>query len=153
MNVVIEMMPSLRIATVPHVGPYNRISEAFQLLAAIAGPAGLLRDDAPMVAIYHDDPETTPAAQLHSDAGVIVSNSVRLPGEVVEKRLPPGRYARATHIGPYATLASAWSRMMGECVPRSGNHIARGPCYEIYRNDPSNTRPEELRTDLYVPVT
>jgi hypothetical protein len=31
MNVTIEDMPELRVATVHHVGPYNRISEAFGL--------------------------------------------------------------------------------------------------------------------------
>jgi AraC family transcriptional regulator len=152
MNVVVEEMPALRIAAVPHVGPYDRISEAFRRLAAIAGPAGLLRNGAMMVAVYHDNPQTTPPAQLRSDAGVVVSDDVHLPTELAERRLPAGRHARTTHIGPYATLADAWSRMMSECTSGRGIRIAAGPCYEIYRNDPSSTRPEELRTDLYVPV-
>jgi AraC family transcriptional regulator len=152
MNVIVEEMPSLRVATVPHLGPYNRISEAFQRLGAIAGPAGLLRDGAMMLAIYHDDPETTAADQLHSDAGFTVPDGVRLPTEVIEKRLPAGRYARATHMGPYATLGDTWARMMGEWLPGSGNRVGHGATYEVYRNNPSNTRPEELRTDLYVPI-
>lgn len=152
MNVTVEEMPSLRVATVPHVGPYNRISEAFQRLGAIAGPAGLLRDGAAMLAMYHDDPETTPAEQLHSDAGLTVPDDARLPTQVVEKRLPAGRYARATHIGPYTTLGDTWSRMMGEWLPNSGHRVGNGPSYEVYRNNPSNTRPEELRTDLYIPI-
>ena len=60
MNVVIETLPELRVATVQHIGPYDRISEAFARLGAVAGPGGLLRDDALMLALYHDDPETTP---------------------------------------------------------------------------------------------
>lgn len=152
MKVTIEEMPALRVAAVSHMGPYNRISEAFERLGQIAGPAGLLRHDAMMLAIYHDDPETTPAEQLRSDAGLTVPDNARLPTEIVEKRLPAGRYARTTHIGPYTTLGDAWARMMGEWLPDSGHRIGNGPTYEVYRNNPSNTRPEELRTDLYVPI-
>ncbi len=105
-----------------------------------------------MLAIYHDDPETTPAEQLHSDAGLTVAEDVRLPADVAEKRLPAGRYARATHIGPYNTLGDAWSRMLGEWLPSSGHRIGNGPSFEAYQNDPSNVRPEELHTDLYIPI-
>jgi AraC family transcriptional regulator len=150
MNVTIEEMPALRLATVPHVGPYNQISKAFQKLGGIAGPAGLFRPDALMIALYHDDPETTPAAKLRSDAGLTVSDNVKLPAEAVEKRLPAGHYARTTHIGPYTTLPDAWSRFLGEWLPASGKQIKDGVSFEMYRNDPSNTPPEQLRTDLYI---
>ena len=39
MNVEIKHMPALRVATVRHVGPYSRISEAFGRLGDIAGRA------------------------------------------------------------------------------------------------------------------
>jgi len=38
MKVEIKEMPELRVATVSHVGPYHRISEAFARLGEIAGP-------------------------------------------------------------------------------------------------------------------
>ena len=153
MNVIVEDMPQIRVATVPHVGPYNRISEAFQRLGSIVAPAGLLREDAMMLALYYDDPEATPAEQLHSDAGISVPGDVDLPAGIVEKRLPAGRYARTTHLGPYTTLGDTWSRIMGEWLPGSGHRIGDAPSFEVYRNNPSNTPPNELRTDLYIPIT
>jgi AraC family transcriptional regulator len=152
MNVTIEEMPELRVATVAHVGPYNRISEAFQRLGEIAGPAGLERGEAMMLAIYHDDPETTPADQLQSDAGITVPEGVPLPHGLVEKRLPKGRYASTTHAGPYTKLGDTWSRLMGEWLPKSGKRVGEGTTYEVYRNNPSNAAPHELRTDLYLPI-
>jgi AraC family transcriptional regulator len=152
MNVTIEDMPELRVAAVHHVGPYNQIADAFERFGAIAGPAGLLRGDTMMLAIYYDDPEATPAEQLQSDAGVTVPDGVPLPGDVIEKRLPAGRYARATHIGPYTKLGDAWSRFMGEWLPKSGNRVGNGSSFEIYRNNPMNAAPDELRTDLYLPI-
>ena len=152
MNVTIEQMPSLRMATMQHVGPYNRISTAFQRLGAIARREGLVRDGTMMLALYYDDPEITPASQLRSDAGITVPDDVPLPPEVVEKRLPAGRYARSTHLGPYDTLGDTWSRMMGEWLPDSGERIGGGASFEVYRNTPADTRPEDLRTDLYLPI-
>ena len=69
---------------------------------------------------------------------------------LVEKRLPAGRYARTTHIGPYTTLPDAWSRFMGEWLPASGERVKEGASFELYRNDPSNTPSEKLHTDLYI---
>jgi AraC family transcriptional regulator len=153
MKVTIEDMPELHVATVHHVGPYPRISDAFQRLGTIGGAAGLFQQPgAMMLAIYYDDPETTPADRLQSDAGVTVQDGVRLPEGLVEKRLPPGRYARTTCVGPYSQLPDTWSRLKGEWLPKSGHRARKGPSYEVFRNDPSTTRPEELRTDLYLPI-
>lgn len=153
MNVTIENMPALRVAAVHHVGPYERISEAFQRLGTITGRAGLRRfPETVMLAIYHDDPETTPPDQLQSDAGLTVPEGVALPEGLTEKRLPAGRYARTTHVGPYTQLGDAWSRFMGQWLPQSGHRVGAGSSYEVYRNDPTNTPPDELRTDLYLPL-
>ncbi|MCY0990928.1 AraC family transcriptional regulator [Nannocystis sp. ILAH1] len=153
MNVDIETKPALRVATVTHVGPYNRISEAFARLGALAGPAGLFATPAAaMVAIYYDDPEVTPPEQLRSDAGLVVPEGLDLPAGLGEQRLPAGRYARTTHIGPYTQLGDAWSRLMGEWLPRSGQRVGQGHSYEVYRNNPTNAPPEQLHTELYLPL-
>jgi len=153
MNVTIEDMPELRVATVHHVGPYSGIPAAFERLGAIAGPAGLIRgSETMMLAIYHDDPETTPAAELQSDAGLVVPDGVRLPPGLGEARLPKGRYARTTHVGPYTELADAWARLKGGWLPASGHRAGEGSSFEVYRNTPANAAPADLRTDLYLPL-
>ena len=153
MNVTIENLSPMRVATVHHIGPYSRISEAFQRLGDVAGPAGLLGSpDATMLGIYYDDPETTAAAELQSDAGVAVPEGVTLPRGLAEKRLPAGRYAHFTHVGPYSQLGDVWARLMGEWLPRSGQRVGEGSGFEVYRNTPATAPPEELRTDLYLPL-
>jgi AraC family transcriptional regulator len=151
MNVTIETRPALRVATVRHVGPYQRISEAFARLGELAGAARLLPPPRPaMIAIYHDDPDSTPPEQLRSDAGLIVPEDAALPPGLVEHRLPAGRWARTTHEGPYDLLGDTWSRFMGDWLPKSGHRVGPGSSYELYLNTPENAAPGELRTELYL---
>jgi AraC family transcriptional regulator len=153
MHVEIDQMPELRIGTVHHVGPYNQIPQAFGRIGSIAGPAGLFqKPGAAMIAIFHDDPDTTPQDQLRSDAGIVVPDQVPLPEGLVEQRMLAGRYSRAVHVGPYEPLPDAWARFMGEWLPASGHRIGAGASYEIYRNDPTKVPKEELRTDMYIPI-
>jgi AraC family transcriptional regulator len=153
MNVTIENMPELHVATVRHIGPYMAISEAFARLGTIAGPAGLLQPGAMMLGIFHDDPETTPAVELKSDAGITVPSGTPMPQGLSEQRLPAGRYARTTHVGPYTELPDAWSRLFGQWLPRSGHRVRPGVwSYEVYRNTPADAPPEALRTDLFLPL-
>jgi AraC family transcriptional regulator len=152
MEVEIKNMPERRVGTVRHVGPYNQIPQAFERLGAIAGPAGLLRHASDMIAIYHDDPESTPQDQLRSDAAVVVPQGVDLPKGLVEQHIAGGRYARTVHVGPYEQLGDAWARFLGEWIPASGNRIGDGVSYEIYMNTPAQVPKQELRTELYVPL-
>lgn len=153
MNVEIQTLPRWRLATVRHVGPYNQIAEAFERLGEIVGPLGLtMKPEAAMLALYHDDPETTAQDQLRSDAALVVSEAARLPTSLVEQHTRAGRYAMTTHIGPYEQLGDAWARLMGEWLPASGHRLGSGVSFEIYRNTPGNAQKHELRTELYVPL-
>lgn len=152
MHVDIKEMPELRIASLRHTGPYNRISEAFGKLGAIVGPANLIGPDTMMLAIYHDDPETTAQQDLRSDAAISVPDDAAIPAGLNEQRIPAGRYACTTHLGPYEQLADTWERFMGEWLPRSGQRFGQGVSFEVYRNTPGQVPPEELRTDIYIPL-
>jgi AraC family transcriptional regulator len=153
MNVEIREMPEMRVGGIRHIGPYNQINQAFGRLGAIAGPAGLFqRPGAAMIAIFHDIPETTPPEQLRSDAGIVVTGGTPLPEGLTEQRVPAGRYARTRHVGPYEQLGDVWARLLGEWLPASGHRLGETPSYEIYRNDSTTVKPEELETDLYAPL-
>ncbi|MGH9160070.1 MAG: AraC family transcriptional regulator [Vicinamibacteraceae bacterium] len=153
MDVEIKEMPELRVGTLRHIGPYTQISQAFERLGAIAGPAGLFQQPgAAMMAIYHDDPRVVSPDQLRSDAAIVVPENVALPEGLAEQRVAAGRYACAVHIGPYEKLDGVWARFLGEWLPASGHRMSAGASYEIYRNDPTKVPKAELRTDMYLPV-
>jgi AraC family transcriptional regulator len=152
MDVTIKDMPACRLAVVRHVGPYMQIGEAFARLGAIVGPAGLIGPDTTMLAIFHDDPETTPPQDLRSDAALTMPDDARLPDGVSDMRLPAGRYAMTSHVGPYEQLGDVWARFMGEWLPTSGERLADTPSYEIYRNTPADVPADRLVTEIYLPL-
>lgn len=151
--VTIEQRPALRVFAVSHRGPYSAIAQAFGRLDAIVRPQGFLERYAEgMVAIYHDDPEATSPADLRADAGVIVRADAPLLEALSEIVIPAGSYARTTHVGPYTRLGDAWARFMGGWLVKSGHRVGSGVSYERYLNTPMDTRPEDLRTDLYLSI-
>jgi AraC family transcriptional regulator len=151
MDVAIKQMPAYRVGTIRHTGPYNQIPAAFARLGAIAGPAGLFQHPgAAMLAIYHDDPESTPPDQLRSDAGISIPGGVPVPAGLVEQHLPAGEYACTLHVGPYEGLGDTWLRLLGEWLPASGRRMGAGPSYELYLNNPMQVAKEDLRTELYI---
>lgn len=153
MDITLQQLPALRLATVLHLGPFNQIGAAFEKLGAVAGRAGLYaHPGAMMVATYDDDPEGKTAEELRSRAGISVPEGVPMPNGLEEQRIAGGAYACHTHIGGYELLGDVWSRFMGEALPASGYVIAPGPALEIYRSDMRTTPKTEWRTDILVPV-
>lgn len=153
MDVQIKQQPALRCFCLRHVGPYDRIHEAFDELHGIAVRAGLdglagVR----LLALYHDDPETTPSAELRSDAAVAVPEGAPVPEGLAEQRSPAGRYAMTIHVGPYERIGETWARLKGQWLPASGERMGKGPSYEIYRNTPAEVPKEQLVTEIYVPL-
>lgn len=154
MQVDIVERPELRLATVQHIGPYNQVGAAFDQLGATDGVSSLFgNENSEMIAIYYDDPESTPADELRADAALVVEEDAAIPSGLTEKRIPGGSYARYSHIGSFDQLGDVWARFLGGWLPQSGYSIGEGGTYEVYVSDMSTTAPEDFRTDLYVAVT
>ncbi len=153
MNATIETLPEMTVAAIHHVGPYNQISEAFGRLGPIAGRVGLFDlPDVMMVGLYYDDPEAKPAAELQSDAGLVVPTGTAIPEGLLTVKIAAGRYAKTIHKGPYDRLGDAWSQLFGVWIPQNSHRVGPGVSFEIYRNDPTHAKPEDLVTELYAPI-
>jgi AraC family transcriptional regulator len=150
MRVEIIDAPARRLAAVPHVGAYWAIGKAFAELAERAGAIGLLAG-AQTVAVFYDDPDTVPEADLRSTAAVIVPSDAAI-GDLEESSLPGGRYLRAEFIGEYGGLPEAWRAMYAKHIPDGGYELRDGVCFEIYVTAHGEVPPEQMRTDLYVPI-
>lgn len=148
----IETLPATRLAFVRHTGPYNQVGGAWRRLMAWAGPRGLFGASLRLIGVVHDDPEITAPERVRYDAGLVVGEQVAPEGEIGVQTIEEGRFAVARHKGPYDTLGATYVRLCGEWAPRAGHELRSAPALELYLNSPGMTAPENLLTDVYVPV-
>lgn len=152
MNVKIIQVPAIRVAFVRHVGPYNQVSIAWDRLCTELGRQGLLGTGTRFLGISHDDPNVTDPGRLRYDACVTIPDSYRGVDDIGTQTIPGGDYAVLTHFGPYERLSQSYGRLFGEWLPRSGRELRSLPCFEEYLNTPENTDPQDLVTDIHVPL-
>ena len=141
-----------RLAALAHKGPYLEIGGAFQQVAGVFSARNLWPHAQGMIGIYYDDPDLVAPENLNSHAGVIVDNGFAMPDNLEDVVVPGGRMAVMHFKGPYAGLKTAYDYLFGQWLLNSGNEPRDAPCFEVYLNDPSQTAPDDLLTDICVPL-
>lgn len=153
MEVMITRKEALRVACARAVGPYKQSAgEAWNKMMAWAGPKGLFGPSTRCIGVGYDNPSTTAPELLRYDACVTVGPEVDGEGEIVVSELPGGEYATVVHKGPYEELEKTYMWFYGVWLPQSGREPAMRPGYEVYLNDPTRTPPEELLTEINMPL-
>ena len=150
--VTVETRDPMRLAALSHTGPYIEIGSAFERVGALFTSRGLWPQARGMAGLYHDAPGSKPEADLQSEAGVIVGDEMEIADPMHEVQVPGGRYAVLHFKGPYAGLRAAYDYLYGDWLPTSEEEPADSPPVEVYLNSPADTAPDELLTEIRVPL-
>ncbi|MEL6329176.1 MAG: GyrI-like domain-containing protein [Planctomycetota bacterium] len=154
LNVEIKHVPAKRVAAVEHIGEYKNIGQAFAKLVAFAGPRGLLGPGTECLGVFLDDPQSTPPEQTRALA--CVSAPPGFAGDddagVRAEEIPEGEFAVAVFKGPYERLDEAYGWLCGRWLAESGRELADRPPFEVYLNNPMDTKPEDLLTEIHMPL-
>jgi AraC family transcriptional regulator len=146
----IDPMPVLFVR---RTGPYYQAAgEAFGVLCQFAGPRGLLGPASRMIGISHDDPHVTDDSKFRYDACVTIDCEVKPEGEVGQKTIAGGKYAVFLHAGAYEGFQQTYDQIFKAWLPGSGEKLRDEPCFEVYLNSPDQVKPEELRTEIWLPL-
>lgn len=151
-DVTIKDFEGLRLAGLPHLGDYNDIGGAFERFFAWAAPRGLMHEGTRCVGVYYDDPDTVPAAERRSFAGVDVDAAFEAPEGIDTVELAPGPIAVLVYKGPYADLEQAYRYLYGVWLPESGREPADRPPFEEYLNDCRTLPASEWLTAVCLPL-
>ena len=116
MRVEIRQLEPRKAVCMTHRGPYFMIGQTFGQLGAWLKETGL--DAGPGLAIYFDDPEATPAAELKSYAGVFVPDGFVSDDPRVQLVDVAG--------GSYAVGTRGSVRRVGKRLGRVGREVAAG---------------------------
>jgi AraC family transcriptional regulator len=152
-EVALRDLPALSLLGVEHRGSYMDIGRAFDRLYGLIASSGLGRPGMRMLALYFDDPAVTPQAELRSTAAVVGCARPAADIGLVEIELAAGPHAVLGYVGPYASMRAAYDWLFADWLPRSGREPAGGPFVEEYLNNPRDTPPAELRTDIWLPLS
>jgi AraC family transcriptional regulator len=152
-DVVIRNVEGFDLLTVDHAGPYMEIGKAFDTLMGWLASRSLLSGEMRMIGLYYDDPALVKESELRSKAGVWLPHAVDVPDGLVQvTRVVGGKYAVLRHQGPYADMAAAYQWLYGEWLVNSDHEAADAPVFEAYLNNPKNTAPAQLLTDICLPL-
>lgn len=152
MDVEIKTIEPMRVAFVRHVGPYDQVGSAWDKLCTQLGKEGYLGSQSSFIGICYDDPEVTAPEKIRYDACITVDESFVPTGEISVQIIAGGEYAVTTHIGPYDKLGQTYSKLFGQWLIQSRRRFRSEPSLEFYLNDPDSTEPEDLLTDIYLPL-
>lgn len=152
-DVTFREMPAADLIATDHRGSYATIGQAFETLGALVHARGLFEPGQKMLGVYYDDPDTVAERELRSAAGFTTTRH----GLVLEPPLRPlriagGRYAVLTHRGPYAGLGLAYQWLYRTWLASANVEIRSEPALEIYLNTPRDAAPQDLITEICIPV-
>ena len=136
-------------------GPYSEASAAaFGALLPFDYGHKLIDKETQMIGMSHDSPDITDADKLRYDACITLNQSVQPQGEFNLQTIAGGRYALFVHKGPYEKFDETYRLIFGQWLAQSGERLRDAPIFERYLNrDPRRTKPENLHTEIYVPLT
>lgn len=150
----VKELPERQIAYVRLSGAYMNLDfcGAWQKLWNFVKEQNLFSEGIEHICIYHDDPKVTEEDKLRTYVCLVLPKPAKPVGEIGVKMLPAAKYAIFRYKGPYEHLKSVYDTIYSGKLPEGGFKLLDAPCYENYLNNPANTAPEELLTEIHVPI-
>ncbi|OPY38203.1 MAG: Bacterial transcription activator, effector binding domain [Methanoregula sp. PtaU1.Bin051] len=153
-EIAIVKVPKQKVLGIRKSGTYRLIPEllmkvyeyAVSKKIAIAGP--------PVFLCHETSPESVREANEKGTAVVEVAwpvaGTAKGNREIRAYDLPGGKMVRTVHYGPYETCEPTYLKLFSWIAEKG--LIINGPVREIYPNDPREVKPEEIITEILVPV-
>ena len=116
------------------------MGQAYGAIGEYLGRMGWQPAGAPFVAYYNMDMQN-----LDIEIGYPVAQKLTGQGNIQPSMVAGGKAAACLHVGPYATMPAAYQALM-EWMGAKGYEGTI--CYEVYLNDPAQTPPEALQTQI-----
>ncbi len=150
---IIDVGP-LNVVGTRRTGAYHDVAKVLPELFMHVSSNGMQMTGPPIYLCHELTMEEVERAMRENDADLEVA--IPVTGKIVEKgdikayKIPGGKMAKIVHKGPYDRVGETYGRLF-EWMGRTGK-APRGPFREIYLNDPTKVTPEEILTEINVPI-
>lgn len=141
-----EAQPALTIRTRAAVQDLPQVmGQSYQAIFEHLQEVGQYPAGPPFAAYYNMD-----MADLDIELGFPVSGEVAEKDNIKMSQFPGGKFAVCLYTGPYSDIEEAYNALT-EWIAAEDVAVT-GAAYELYLNDPSETPPEELQTQIMLPL-
>lgn len=155
----IRTYPTRRIAMVTRKGMLNRnfndaADRSFTRLCGYMDAHKLWKHVHECLGICPDDPDEVNLEEARYIGAFIIDDDtpIQPDGDLELGTIPGGRFAVFMHHGPFEALNDTWTAVYRDWLPASGVQLRDSDPFEVYLDDKTKTRPEDLRTEIYVPI-
>lgn len=150
----IESLPAMKVSGVSGSCHLHQIAgkmeAAFkECFSAIRG-ADAADGDVDLISLYHPTSDMK-RQQFDFTSGVVDHSAACGARELDQLDLAAGKYLCVRHIGSYENLGNVWSGAY-QYARYKKLKVAKRPSLERYGNSPKDTPPEELVTDVFLPL-
>ncbi|HAA15049.1 MAG TPA: hypothetical protein DCE41_26485 [Cytophagales bacterium] len=147
-------MPTLRLAYLQVRGAYGgaTMGQAWGTLLATAAQNGWLSADSLRIGIPHENPELSASDQWLYHACVSLPKEAQPTAPIQLKTLAGGRFARFRYQGPHQYLDRVYDQIFNDWLLPSSHQLRDAEIFDIYFNTPMDAAPEELITEIHIPI-
>lgn len=152
MNAKIEVreLPEMNLAYVTCIGPQN-LEAAFQVLIRWATPRGLMQGKTKMISLYHDSFKVTEESKVRMSAGMVLTESVEVEGEIGLTTIFKGKFVIGSYEIGLEEFDKAWSGLF-IWMHEQGYKKGTGDPFEIYHNNFNEHPQKKAIVDFCIPV-
>ncbi|MGB5910565.1 MAG: GyrI-like domain-containing protein [Promethearchaeia archaeon] len=117
------------------------LGESYMRIMHYMGEIGECPTGAPYTAYFNMDMQN-----LEVEIGFPVATKLPEKGDIKPSEIPAGKYASCIHTGPYNEMEPSYDALT-KWVDNNG-YKPSGIAYEFYLNDPGDTPPDKLQTQI-----
>ena len=151
-QITIKELPELKLASISHIGGFEKAGNMFQRLMEWGHQEGVLdTSNFKALTIYHDNPNVTHTAKVRFSTCVTIVKSIKADGEIREHKLKKGIYAVGHFEIKAEEISKAWKSM---CIWVIENkyEFRDGDYFEMYHNDHTTHPEQKFILDIGIPL-
>ncbi len=152
-DIQIKTLMDQKVFFILKIGPYeDAASRAWSSLTQYAYSNQLMTSKTKNIGITYDMPEFTHEEKIRYCACITVDHHHKAKGEVGAKLIRGGCFATFIHQGPYEELCHTYDYIYKDWYIKNGATLRNQPSFSVYLTDPKTVDPDDLLTEIYVPI-
>jgi AraC family transcriptional regulator len=150
----IVVVPEKNVIFIRVVGEYGgaEVLKAWEQLFGFTLQNKLLGWKPEFLSIYYDEPDLVGVENCTSDLCFVTNKQVEKNGLIDSKLIKGGKYAVFRYKGAYERLGELYYSIYRGWVLSADIQIRDFPPFEKYINYSAKTKPDDLITDIYIPI-